>query len=124
MSYLVQKIRVRLQNAVVTERNLYREGSITIGEDLLKETGLEAGEVVDVSNVEHTEWSECFIAKGKGREIVVNGSPARMFFKDDKISVIAYGYFPRSSNMPNAQYDLEQVTITLDGTTDNKTVTK
>lgn len=121
MRYMIQKIRVRLQNAVVTERNLYRDGSITIGEDLLKESGLEVGEVVDISNVPHTEWTQGFITKGKGREIVVNGSPARMFFAGDKISIVAYGYILRY-NGDTPQDDYEPITLILDGSADNISV--
>jgi aspartate 1-decarboxylase len=120
---MIQKIRVRLQNAVVTGRGLYIDGSITIGEELLEECGIEEGEVVDISNSQHTEWTQGFVAKGKGREIVVNGSPARMFFIGDKISIIAYGYrFRYDGDL--LKNDFDTITINLDGTIDNDTVTK
>lgn len=121
MSYLIQKLRVKLQNAVVTERNLYADGSITIGEELLEESGIEEGEIVDISNVQHTEWTQGFVTKGKGREIVVNGSPARMFFKDDNISIVAYGYVVRYVGEKPSDY-FDPTTIILDGTANNLSI--
>lgn len=87
---LVNVCIAKLHRATVTDASLEYMGSITIDQALLAASGLVAGQMVQITNLSNaTLWRTYILAgeKGKG-DVVLNGPPARLFQKGDKIVVL------------------------------------
>lgn len=80
----------KLHRATVTDSDLNYVGSITIDEKLLDAAGLLPGQMVQITNVSNAVlWRTYIVAGGRGKgEIILNGPPARLFQKGDKIIVL------------------------------------
>lgn len=80
----------KLHRATVTDADLNYVGSITIDEALLEAAGLVPGQMVQIANVSNAVLWRTYIIKGeKGKgEIILNGPPARLFQKSDKVIVL------------------------------------
>jgi len=91
---LVNVCIAKLHRATVTDASLDYVGSITIDEALLEAVGLVPGQMVTINNVSNAVSWRTYILKGKkGRgEIVLNGPPARLFQKGDKVIVLGEGW--------------------------------
>lgn len=88
-------LKAKIHMATVTESNLEYEGSITIDEVILKETGILPYEQVMVSNLNNGERFETYAIPGRGGsgEICLNGPTARKGVVGDKVIIFSYGYF-------------------------------
>jgi aspartate 1-decarboxylase len=87
-------LRTKIHMATVTESNLAYEGSITIDEDLLRESGILPYEQVMISNMNNGERFETYVIAGKKKgEICLNGPTARKGVVGDKIIIFCYSYF-------------------------------
>ena len=87
-------LRTKIHMATVTESNLAYEGSITIDEDLLKESGILPYEQVMISNMNNGERFETYVIEGKKKgEICLNGPTARKGVVGDKVIIFCYSYF-------------------------------
>ncbi len=87
---LVNVCIAKLHRATVTDASLDYMGSITIDETLLKAAGLVPGQMVQITNLSNAVLWRTYILKGeqgKG-EVVLNGPPARLFQKGDKVVVL------------------------------------
>lgn len=81
---------VKIKGGVVTDKNLYYEGSITISSDILKIAGIKAGDMVDVLNLNNGARITTYVIEGQEKgEICLNGPAARFFEKNDKIIILA-----------------------------------
>ena len=80
----------KLHRATVTDADLNYVGSITIDETLLEAAGLVPGQMVTINNVSNAVSWRTYMVKGKkGKgEIILNGPPARLFQKGDKVIVL------------------------------------
>lgn len=80
----------KLHRATVTDADLNYVGSITIDEVLLDAVGLYPGQMVQITNVSNAVLWRTYIVKGeKGKgQIVLNGPPARLFQKGDKVIIL------------------------------------
>ncbi len=80
----------KLHRATVTDADLNYVGSITIDEALLEAAGLVPGQMVQITNVSNAALWRTYIVKGeKGKgEIILNGPPARLFQKGDKVIIL------------------------------------
>ncbi|MSU74353.1 aspartate 1-decarboxylase [Candidatus Kaiserbacteria bacterium] len=87
---LVNVCIAKLHRATVTDADLSYVGSITIDEALIEAAGLLPGQMVQITNVSNAVLWRTYIVKGKkGKgEIILNGPPARLFQKGDKIIVL------------------------------------
>jgi len=87
---LVNVCIAKLHRATVTDADLNYIGSITIDEALLEAAGLVAGQMVTINNLSNAAAWRTYIMKGeKGKgEIILNGPPARLFQKGDKVVVL------------------------------------
>lgn len=87
---LVNVCIAKLHRATVTDADLNYVGSITIDEKLLEASGLVAGQMVQITNVSNAVLWRTYIVKGeKGKgEIILNGPPARLFQKGDKVIIL------------------------------------
>lgn len=87
---LVNVCIAKLHRATVTDADLNYVGSVTIDETLLEAAGLLPGQMVQITNVSNAVLWRTYIvkgAKGKG-EIILNGPPARLFQKGDKVIIL------------------------------------
>jgi aspartate 1-decarboxylase len=80
----------KLHRATVTDADLNYVGSVTIDEALLTAVGLVPGQMVQITNVSNAVLWRTYIVKGKkGKgEIILNGPPARLFQKGDKVIIL------------------------------------
>lgn len=87
---LVNVCIAKLHRATVTDADLNYVGSITIDETLLEAAGLVPGQMVQITNVSNAVLWRTYIVKGeKGKgEIILNGPPARLFQKGDKVIIL------------------------------------
>jgi aspartate 1-decarboxylase len=91
---LVNVCIAKLHRATVTDADLNYVGSITIDEALIEAAGLTAGQIVTINNLSNAHSWRTYIVKGKkGKgEIILNGPPARLFYKGDIVIIFAEGW--------------------------------
>ncbi|HET6248879.1 MAG TPA: aspartate 1-decarboxylase [Tepidisphaeraceae bacterium] len=80
----------KIHRATVSDADLNYVGSITIDEDLIDAAGLAPGQMVQITNVSNAVLWRTYIVlgkRGKG-EIILNGPPARLFQKNDKVIIL------------------------------------
>lgn len=87
---LVNVCIAKLHRATVTDSDLDYVGSITIDEALIEAAGLLPGQMVTINNVSNAVSWRTYIVKGKkGKgKIILNGPPARLFQKGDKVIIL------------------------------------
>ncbi len=95
---LVNVCIAKLHRATVTDADLNYVGSITIDEVLLEAAGLVPGQMVQITNVSNAVLWRTYVVKGeKGKgEIILNGPPARLFQKSDKVIVLGEAWVEAS----------------------------
>lgn len=95
---LVNVCIAKLHRATVTDASLDYVGSITIDEMLLDAAGLVPGQMVQITNVSNAVLWRTYILKGeKGKgDIVLNGPPARLFQKGDKVVILGEAWVTAS----------------------------
>lgn len=91
-------LRSKIHMATVTESNLEYEGSITIDEAILKESGMLPYEQVMISNLNNGERFETYVIPGRKNsgEICLNGPTARKGMKGDRVIIFCYSYIEDS----------------------------
>lgn len=91
---LVNVCIAKLHRATVTDADLDYVGSITIDETLLSAAGLLPGQMVTINNLSNAVSWRTYILKGKkGKgEVVLNGPPARLFRRGDKVVILGEGW--------------------------------
>jgi aspartate 1-decarboxylase len=80
----------KIHRATVSDADLNYVGSITIDEAILDAAGLHPGQMVQITNVSNAVLWRTYIVlgeRGKG-EIIMNGPPARLFQKGDKVIIL------------------------------------
>ena len=89
---LTRVLKAKLHHAVVTFTDVNYHGSITIDDDLLKQTGLLPNEVVLVADCENGNRFETYIIKGTaGSGVVgVNGAAARLTAVGNRVIVMSF----------------------------------
>lgn len=87
-------LRAKIHNATVTEANIRYEGSLTIDESLLAETGIIPYEQVKISNLNNGERFETYVIPGPSGSgvICLNGPTARKGEVGDQIIIFSYEY--------------------------------
>ena len=85
-------LKSKIHRAIVTEANLYYEGSITIDEKLMKEADIIEFEKVEVFNLNNGHRLETYAIKGKADSgvICLNGPAARGACVGDSIIIVSY----------------------------------
>ncbi len=80
----------KLHRATVTDADLNYVGSVTIDEALTEAAGLVPGQMVQITNVSNAVLWRTYIVRGeRGKgEIILNGPPARLFQKGDKVIIL------------------------------------
>jgi aspartate 1-decarboxylase len=82
----------KIHRAVVTQAELYYEGSLTVDSDLLREADLLEYEKVAVVNINNGERFETYLLAGEPGSgvICLNGAAARKGAVGDKVIIISY----------------------------------
>jgi len=77
---------------MVTEANLYYEGSITVDSDLLQAADILEHEKVEVLNLNNGQRIETYVIKGKPGSgvICLNGAAARSSCPGDIVIIVSY----------------------------------
>ncbi len=80
----------KIHRATVSGADLAYVGSITIDEALLEAVGIIPGQMVQITNVSNAVLWRTYVLKGeRGKgDIVLNGPPARLFQKGDKVVIL------------------------------------
>lgn len=95
---LLTMLKAKIHRATVTQANLNYMGSITIDENLLRETGIYENEKVQIVNINNGARFETYVIKGRAGSgaICVNGAAARLVHEGDKIIIICYALLETS----------------------------
>ena len=85
-------LKSKIHRAVVTEANLFYEGSITIDEKLMKAADILPHEKVEVLNLNNGHRLETYAISGKPGSgvICLNGPAARGACKGDVVVILTY----------------------------------
>jgi aspartate 1-decarboxylase len=85
-------MKSKIHRAIVTEANLYYEGSITIDKDLMDAADLNEYEQVTIVNINNGERLETYVISGErgSGTICINGAAARKAAVGDEVIIISY----------------------------------
>ena len=88
----IEVVKSKIHRVTVTEANLNYIGSITVDEDLLDAANMNAGEKVQIVNVNNGERLETDIIKGErgSGAVCLNGPAARRCVVGDVVIIISY----------------------------------
>lgn len=91
---LLQLLRIKIQQLIVTESSESYPGSIALPDDLLEASGLKLFEQVHINNLTNGNRIITYVVKSnKPGYVSLNGAASKLFNKGDKIHVLAFGYF-------------------------------
>lgn len=91
---LIQLLRVKIQQLIVSESSESYPGSIALPDELIEASGLKLFEMVHVNNLTNGNRIITYVVRSKRQGFVtLNGAASKLFNKGDKIHVLAYGYF-------------------------------
>jgi len=101
---LLQLLRIKIQQLVVTESSENYPGSIALPDELIEAAGLKLFEQVHVNNINNGNRIITYIIRSKREGFVsVNGAASRKFNKGDKIHVLAFGFFDKEKEAEDFQ---------------------
>ena len=89
---LIECCKSKIAYALITEAELFYEGSITIDEDLIKAVDILPGEKVHVLNINNGNRFTTYVIVGEagsGR-ICLNGPAARLGLIGDQVIILSY----------------------------------
>ncbi len=91
---LLQLLRVKIQQLIVSESSESYPGSISLPNDLIEASGLKMFELVHVNNLATGSRILTYVVPAKKAGYVsLNGAASKHFSKGDKIHIIAFGYY-------------------------------
>jgi aspartate 1-decarboxylase len=88
----------KIHRATVTDADLGYVGSITIDPEIIIASGIKPFQMVIINNVSNAVSWQTYVVpgrKGKG-DIILNGPPARLFQRGDKVIILAEAYIEPS----------------------------
>lgn len=88
-------LKSKIHRAIVTEANLYYEGSFTIDEDILDAADMLPHEKVSVVNINNGERFETYTIPGErgSKVFCLNGAAARKGTVGDEVIIISYANY-------------------------------
>lgn len=91
---LIQLLRTKIQQLIVSESSEDYPGSIALPDDLIEAAGLRLFEQVHVNNLTNGNRIVTYVVRSKKDGFVtLNGAASKLFKKGDKIHILAFGYF-------------------------------
>lgn len=108
-------LKAKLHMASVTQAELWYDGSCAIDADLLKLSGMQEFEQIDIYNITNGERLTTYVivAEAGSGVISMNGAAARKFQVGDRIIIASYGQFSESEA---AQHKPKLVYLNQDNT--------
>jgi len=88
MFTLINICKAKIHRATVTDANLSYIGSITIGKNILDAAGILPYQMVQITNVSNAVLWRTYVLEGVDGTICLNGPPARLFQKGDKVIIL------------------------------------
>ena len=82
----------KIHRATVTDADLGYVGSITIDRSLINAAGLKPFQMVIINNVSNAVTWQTYVVPGKKGDIILNGPPARLFQRGDKVIILGEAY--------------------------------
>ena len=86
----IEMMKSKIHRATVTDADLNYEGSISLGPELIKASGLFVNEKIDILNCNNGERFTTYVILGKKGEVTLNGAAARLVQKGDIIIAVSY----------------------------------
>jgi len=88
----IEYCKSKIAHGLVTEAELFYEGSITIDEDIIKAVDIIPGEKVEVLNINNGNRFNTYVIAGKpgSGQICLNGPAARLGLVGDQIIILSY----------------------------------
>lgn len=91
---LIQLLRTKIQQVVVSESSETYPGSIALPDELIHAAGLKLFEQVFVNNLTNGNRIMTYVVRSKQEGFVsLNGAASKLFKKGDIIHILAFGYF-------------------------------
>lgn len=91
---LIQLLRTKIQQLIVSESSENYPGSIALPDELIEASGLRLFEQVHVNNLTNGNRIITYVVRSKKEGFVtLNGAASKLFKKGDKIHILAFGYF-------------------------------
>lgn len=92
---LSNMLKGKLHMAVVTQAELWYDGSCAIDSELIELAGLREFEQIDIYNIDNGERFTTYIirAEAGSRTISMNGAAARKVQVGDRVIIAAYGQY-------------------------------
>lgn len=102
-------LKSKLSYAIVTQTELYYEGSITIDSNWLAAADIRAGEQVHVVNINNGERLITYAIAGEAGSCIIalNGPAARLGAVGDPVFVLTYAQIPASHTLDPVVYSLK-----------------
>lgn len=89
-------LKSKIHRAVITEKSLHYEGSITLPRTLVERANMNLYEKVLVANVDNGNRFETYVILGEEGRICLNGAAAHLGNVGDKIIIMAWGVMDES----------------------------
>ena len=88
-------LKSKVYGAVITDKQLFYDGSITLGEDLLQAADMLPGEQVHVLNLNNGARMVTYtiVAPAGSGTVMLNGPAARLGEVGDSIIILTYGAY-------------------------------
>ncbi len=108
---LVLMCKSKIRGAVVTRRNLYYEGSITLDRSYIEKAGIVPGEMVYVLNINNGARVLTYVIPGRAGSgtVCINGAAARYFEVGDPIIILSLGFMEEKEA---SRHHLKVITVT------------
>ena len=89
---LIQILRAKIQEIIVSESSTSYPGSIGLPEEIIEAAGLQLFEQVHVNNLNNGNRIITYVIKSNRNGFVsLNGAASKKFDKGDRIHVLAFG---------------------------------
>lgn len=108
---LITTLKSKISYALVTQKDLYYVGSITIDEDVMEQASIVANELVHIVNLNNGERFETYVITGeRGSQVIgINGPAARKAEIGDEIFILSYALIdPTVERLPPVLVNLKE----------------
>ena len=92
---MVNLLKSKIHNCIVTNHNVQYQGSILIDSELINAAKMYVNEKVQILSITTGERLETYIIEGEAgsKEIVINGPAAHKIKTGENIIILSYGIF-------------------------------
>lgn len=112
---LITVLKSKISYGVITGKELFYVGSITIDEEIMEQANIRENEKVQVVNLNNGERLETYVIKGKrkSRDFILNGAAARKAEIGDQVFIISYAQIdPGKESLQPVLVDVRRLCLT------------